>query len=62
MSASVYEQRGLLTVKEFSEIVRIAESTVYRRVKERKQDGVIRIGNSIRIDAAIALKPTTVEP
>jgi len=47
---SVYESRGLLTVKEFAGLVRQNQWSVYRRIREDRQPGVVRIGRDIRID------------
>lgn len=40
----------LLTVKEYAAIVRQHEWSVYRRIREGRQTGVVRVGRDIRID------------
>lgn len=58
-TTSIYETRGLLTVKEFAGVVGQHPLSVYRRIREGRQNGVIRVGGSIRIDAKLAIR---VEP
>lgn len=42
----------LLTPQEFSRLTREHPKSVYRRIAEGRQPGVIRIGREIRIDIA----------
>lgn len=51
---SIYESRGLLTVKEFAGLVRQSQWSVYRRIRGDRQPGVVRVGRDIRIDLAKA--------
>lgn len=44
----------LVTVKEFAYITRQHEHSVYRRIRERRQPGLLRVGRSWRIDLAYA--------
>lgn len=44
------ERPRLLTVKEYAHEVRQHPLTVYKRIRERRQPGVHRIGGSIRLD------------
>ncbi len=39
----------LLTVKEYSALMRIHPLTVYRRIREGQQSGVVKEGKTIRI-------------
>lgn len=55
---SVYAQRGLLTVKEFASVVGQHPLSVYRRIREGRQPGAVRIGGSVRIDVRAAIQPT----
>lgn len=51
-----------LTVKEFADRMRLHPLSVYRRIRERRQPGVVRLGRDIRIDLEIALNPPSVAP
>lgn len=42
-------RRALLTVKEYSDLTREHPLSVYRRIRENRQAGVVRIGGSIRL-------------
>lgn len=46
------EQRReeFLTVKEFAFVTRQHEQSIYRRIRQRRQPGVVRFGREIRID------------
>lgn len=44
----------LLTVKEYAEIIRQHEMSVYRRIRLGRQAGVVRFGREIRIDLVLA--------
>jgi len=46
----------LLTVKEFAALVRQHEWSVYRRIREARQPGIVRIGRYVLIDVAVALR------
>lgn len=54
---SVYETRELVTVKEFADLARQHPLSVYRRVREQRQPGVVRIGRAIRINVRLAIRP-----
>lgn len=47
---SIEPHHELLTVKEYADIARQHPLSVYRRIREGRQDGVHRIGGSIRLD------------
>lgn len=50
-SAIDARREELLTVKEFASITHVHPLTVYRRIREGRQAGVVRYGNrDIRID------------
>lgn len=56
---SVYESRGLITVKEFAGIVGQHPLSVYRRIREGRQPGAVRVGvTAIRIDLKLAIRPS----
>lgn len=42
-------EANLLTVKEYADQVRQHEKTIYRRISEGRQDGVVRVGGAIRL-------------
>ncbi len=44
----------LLTVKEYAALIRQHEWSVYRRIRNGKQRGVVRVGRDIRIDVTLA--------
>ena len=44
----------LVTVKEYAYITRQHEHSIYRRIRERRQPGLLRIGRSWRIDLTCA--------
>lgn len=46
----------LLTVQEFADLIRVHPMSIYRRIREHRQPGVLRFGRDIRIDTLIALK------
>lgn len=46
----------LLTVKEFAALVREHEWSVYRRIREGRQLGLVRSGRRVRIDITLALR------
>jgi len=52
----------LLTVKEFAAVIRVHPLSVYRRIREHRQPGVVRLGRDIRINLAVALDPPHVGP
>lgn len=54
---SVYQHRGLVTVKEFAGIVGQHPLSVYRRIREGRQPGAVRVGGNVRIDVKIAIRP-----
>lgn len=43
----------LLTVKEYAALMRLHIRSVYRRIDQGRQPGVIRVGRDIRIDLAL---------
>lgn len=43
------ERERLLTVKEYSHVTREHPLSVYRRIREGRQKGVVRSGGSIRL-------------
>lgn len=47
----------LLTVQEFADLIRVHPMSIYRRIREHRQPGVLRFGRDIRIDTLIALEP-----
>lgn len=47
----------LLTVQEFADLIRVHPMSIYRRIREHRQPGVLRFGRDIRIDRLIALLP-----
>jgi hypothetical protein len=51
----------LLTVPEFADLVRQHAKTVYARIARHEQPGVVRVGRSVRIDVAVALKSQCAE-
>lgn len=53
---SIYESRGLLTVKEFADHVGQHPLSVYRRIREGRQPGALRVGGNLRIDVKIAIQ------
>jgi hypothetical protein len=53
---SVYDERGLLTVKQYADLVGQHPMSVYRRIRESRQSGVVRVGGAIRIDARTAIR------
>lgn len=57
--SSIYESRSLLTVKSFSDLVGQHPMSVYRRIRENRQPGVIRVGRDIRIDIRRAIRPAS---
>lgn len=58
MSAELSALPTLLTVQEFSDLVRQHPQTVYLRVRRGLQPGVLRFGRDIRIDWHVALTKT----
>jgi len=54
---SVYESRGLVSVKEFAVIVGQHPLSVYRRIREGRQPGAVRVGGNVRIDVKTAIRP-----
>ena len=46
----------LMTVQEYADLVRMHPLSIYRRIREGNQRGVVRIGRHIRIDASKALE------
>lgn len=55
-----YARANFLTVKEYAALIRQHPLSVYRRIREGRQAGVIRLGRDIRIDLAIATAPPPV--
>jgi predicted DNA-binding transcriptional regulator AlpA len=53
---SVYESRGLITVKQFAELVGQHPLSVYRRIRKGSQPGAVRVGGNVRIDIRIAIR------
>jgi hypothetical protein len=49
-SALDQQRAELLTVKEYAYVTREHPLSVYRRIREGRQDGVHRIGGGIRLD------------
>jgi hypothetical protein len=47
----------LLTVQEFADLIRVHPMSIYRRIRQHRQPGVLRFGRDIRIDRLIALQP-----
>lgn len=45
----------LLTVQEFADLVRVHPLSVYRRIREKRQPGVLRVGREYRINVTVAL-------
>jgi len=45
----------LLTVQEFADLARVHPKSIYRRIKEGRQPGVVEVGREYRIDVVIAL-------
>ena len=45
--------RELLTVKEYAALLRQHQWSVYRRIRQGRQAGVVRVGRDIRIDLAL---------
>lgn len=43
------ERARLMTVKEYADRVRQHPESVYRRIREGRQPGVLRIGGSVRL-------------
>ncbi len=41
----------LLTVKEYAFVTREHPKTVYKRIRDGRQDGVIRVGGGLRLNA-----------
>lgn len=49
-------QEELLTVKEFAALTRVAERTIYRRLRTARQAGAVRVGGAWRIDVSLAIR------
>ena len=49
----------LLTVQEFADLIRVHPMSIYRRIREHRQPGVLRFGRDIRIDRLIAQLPAS---
>ena len=54
---SIYEERQLVTVKRFADIVGQHPLSVYRRIREGRQPGAVRVGGNVRIDVKLAIRP-----
>ncbi len=52
----------LLTVKEFADHIRMHPRSIYRRIWNGTQPGVVRVGRDYRIDLETALKPPLTVP
>jgi hypothetical protein len=50
-------RQELLTVKEYAALIRQHEWSIYRRIREQRQAGVVRCGRRVRIDIALAERP-----
>lgn len=56
-TAAIEARRAeLLTVKEFAAVTREHVWSVYRRIREGRQPGVVRFGREIRIDLTVAAR------
>lgn len=53
--ALTIRREELLTVKEFAYLLKEHPHSVYRRIRERRQPGVVRSGREVRIDVHQAL-------
>lgn len=51
-----------LSVKEYAALMRIHPLSVYRRIREGRQAGVVRMGRDIRIHLETALNPPQKAP
>lgn len=45
----------LLTVQEFAALVRVHPMSIYRRIREHRQPGVVKVGREYRINTTVAL-------
>jgi hypothetical protein len=52
---TVPTQEQLLTVQEFAAHVRAHPRSIYRRIREGRQVGVVEVGREYRINIAVAL-------
>lgn len=46
----------LLTVQEFADLVRVHPLSIYRRIREKRQPGALKVGREYRINVSIALR------
>ena len=46
----------LLTVQEFAAHVRVHPNSIYRRIRAKRQPGVVLVGREYRINVVVALK------
>jgi len=61
MTHAIAQRRDeLLTVQEFAALVRMHPLSIYRLVRAGRQPGACRVGREIRIDIAVALRPTCI--
>ena len=59
---TVPKQEQLFTVQEFAALTRVHPRSIYRRIREGRQPGVVEVGREYRINITIALKPGTSDP
>jgi excisionase family DNA binding protein len=59
---TIPKQEQLLTVQEYAALVRAHPLSVYRRIREGRQVGVVRVGREYRINISIATKPQAALP
>lgn len=51
------KREQLLTVQEFAALIRVHPRSVYRRIAEQRQPGLIQVGREYRINVTVALAP-----